>query len=61
MLLIVPEPMEFAEQDWFLNCTVELETGLNPRELLAAALRIEESLGCRRSPDTGVSSSRRNY
>src|SRR5207248_4506677 len=34
------EPVEMARQPWFLNCAVELETELMPRQLLAALLDI---------------------
>jgi len=39
------EPVDYTEQPWFLNVVVEAETGLSPRELLEAALRIEQDLG----------------
>ena len=38
------EPVEFTQQPWFLNCAVELETELTPRELLQEILRIEREL-----------------
>ena len=39
------EPVEFREQDWFLNSVVEGETKLEPEELLTVLLGIERSLG----------------
>ena len=42
------EPVEMARQPWFLNCAVELETELMPRQLLAALLDIERNMGRQR-------------
>jgi 2-amino-4-hydroxy-6-hydroxymethyldihydropteridine diphosphokinase len=39
------EPVDFREQDWFLNCVVEAQTELGPAELMDALLQIERSLG----------------
>jgi 2-amino-4-hydroxy-6-hydroxymethyldihydropteridine diphosphokinase len=39
------EPVELRAQDWFLNCVVEVETNLQPRELMQALLKIERSMG----------------
>lgn len=39
------EPVEFHEQDWFLNLAAEAETQLTPQQLLQAILRIEKELG----------------
>ena len=39
------EPVGMEQQDWFVNCAVALETGLSPRELLAALQEIEHSMG----------------
>ena len=47
------EPVEFIEQPWFLNCSVELETALPPRELLNALLAIEHALGRERVQPKG--------
>jgi len=50
------EPVEIeGEQPWFLNCAVLLETELSPRDLLDAALALEQTMGRRR---TGVRSAR---
>jgi 2-amino-4-hydroxy-6-hydroxymethyldihydropteridine diphosphokinase len=42
------EPVEVREQDWFLNAVVEVETDLEPQQLMAALLAIEQSMGRRR-------------
>ena len=47
------EPVEFADQPWFLNCAVELETELAPRQLLNALLAIEQGMGRRRIQPKG--------
>lgn len=47
------EPVEFTEQDWFLNCVVEAETDWKPRELMDALLDIERSLGRERRVPKG--------
>jgi 2-amino-4-hydroxy-6-hydroxymethyldihydropteridine diphosphokinase len=39
------EPLEMADQPWFLNAVVEVETGLEPAALLARARAIEIGLG----------------
>jgi 2-amino-4-hydroxy-6-hydroxymethyldihydropteridine diphosphokinase len=39
------EPVDFLAQPWFLNCVVEAETSLVPRQLLHALQGIERSLG----------------
>src|SRR5215472_14193892 len=39
------EPLEIREQPWFLNCAVEAETELSPRELMDVLLGIERSMG----------------
>jgi 2-amino-4-hydroxy-6-hydroxymethyldihydropteridine diphosphokinase len=42
------EPVEMREQDWFLNGVVEIQTALQPQELMAALLAIEQSMGRQR-------------
>ena len=42
------EPLDVRDQGWFLNCVVEAETELMPRQLLEAVAEIERSLGRRR-------------
>lgn len=44
------EPVDVRGAGWFLNCVVEAETELMPRQLMNALLAIERSLGRRRSP-----------
>lgn len=39
------EPVDFRDQDWFLNCVVEAQTDLEPAEIMDALLQIERSLG----------------
>ena len=43
------EPLEIRDQAWFLNCAVEAETELDPRQLLETLLEIEIEMGRRRS------------
>lgn len=47
------EPVEFTEQPWFVNCAVELETGLSPRKLLNGMLAIEHAMGRERLQPKG--------
>jgi 2-amino-4-hydroxy-6-hydroxymethyldihydropteridine diphosphokinase len=42
------EPVDLREQPWFLNCVVEGETDLMPRQLLHVLLEIEEGQGRKR-------------
>ncbi|MCU1283891.1 MAG: 2-amino-4-hydroxy-6-hydroxymethyldihydropteridine pyrophosphokinae [Acidobacteriales bacterium] len=39
------EPMEIKEQNWFLNCVVELRTEMSAAELLEGLLQIEREMG----------------
>lgn len=39
------EPVGYEDQPWFHNCAAELETGLQPYELLAVLQGIENELG----------------
>jgi 2-amino-4-hydroxy-6-hydroxymethyldihydropteridine diphosphokinase len=39
------EPVDYLEQDWFLNCVVEGETALMARELLQGLRQIEKKMG----------------
>lgn len=41
-------PVDYLEQPWFLNCVVEGETELAPRELLEKLQGIENKLGSRK-------------
>jgi len=42
------EPVDFLAQPWFLNCVVEAETSLMPRQLLHALQGIERAFGSRK-------------
>jgi len=47
------EPVDMVSQEWFLNCAVEAETELLPRELMEAILDIERLLGRERRVPRG--------
>ncbi len=47
------EPVEFTEQDWFLNCAVALETEETPAQLMAGLLQIEGEMGRKRIQKKG--------
>lgn len=47
------EPVDTVAQEWFLNCVVEAETDLAPRELMQVLLEIERSLGRERRVPKG--------
>ena len=47
------EPMEVANQPWFLNCAVSLKTKLMPRQFLSRMLKIEQEMGRHRSLPKG--------
>jgi 2-amino-4-hydroxy-6-hydroxymethyldihydropteridine diphosphokinase len=47
------EPMEMADQPWFLNCAAELETELMPKQFIAAVLDIERAMGRKRTKKKG--------
>ena len=47
------EPVEMREQAWFLNCVVEAETELMPRQLMRRLLGIERGLGRKRRVPKG--------
>ncbi len=42
------EPVDLIAQPWFLNCAVEAETSLEPRQLLEALQTIEHQLGSKK-------------
>jgi 2-amino-4-hydroxy-6-hydroxymethyldihydropteridine diphosphokinase len=42
------EPVDFLAQPWFLNCVVEAETSLAPRQLLEELQAIERKLGSKK-------------
>ncbi len=47
------EPVEIREQAWFLNCAIEVETDMPPRQFMSALLEIELLLGRRREAKYG--------
>jgi len=47
------EPVDFLAQPWFLNCVVEAETSLAPRQLLDEMQAIERKLGSRKPVPRG--------
>lgn len=47
------EPVEFADQAWFLNCAVALETTKTPGPLMATLLSIERKMGRTRTQHKG--------
>jgi 2-amino-4-hydroxy-6-hydroxymethyldihydropteridine diphosphokinase len=51
--LYVTEPLEIRNQPWFLNCVLEAETRLMPRDLLALLRSIEAAAGRRRTVHSG--------
>jgi len=42
------EPVDFHAQPWFLNCVIEAETLLEPRQLLEGLQAIERQLGSKK-------------
>ena len=51
--LYATEPVGFGPQHWFLNCAVEAETELMPRQLLRATQQVEREMGRRRMVRNG--------
>ncbi|MGA9640021.1 MAG: 2-amino-4-hydroxy-6-hydroxymethyldihydropteridine diphosphokinase [Terriglobales bacterium] len=47
------QPVELADQPWFLNCALAIETCRSPRDLLNFALAIEAGMGRLRLRDKG--------
>ena len=39
------EPVDYEEQDWFINCVAKIETTLNPFQLLTQLKAIERNAG----------------
>ena len=39
------EPVDFADQAWFLNCAVAMESLVSPERMMAELLRLERKLG----------------
>lgn len=44
------DPVDFLEQDWFINLAISIETTLEPAELMNELQQIEESAGRKRGP-----------
>jgi len=47
------EPVDLRAQSWFLNCVLEAETDLMPRQLLRVLQEIERALGRKRLVRSG--------
>ena len=47
------EPVEMTEQDWFVNCALELRTTLTAPVLMRRVLEIERSMGRERTQAKG--------
>ncbi len=47
------EPVDLRTQSWFLNCVLEAETALMPRQLLRVLQEIERALGRKRLVRSG--------
>ena len=47
------EPVGYADQPWFLNCAVKLNTEKMPRQLLSRILDVEQKMGRRRIQKNG--------
>ena len=47
------EPVDFKNQDWFLNQVISAETLLEPGHLLACCLKVEQTLGRERTVPKG--------
>ncbi|MDD3013635.1 MAG: 2-amino-4-hydroxy-6-hydroxymethyldihydropteridine diphosphokinase [Candidatus Gastranaerophilales bacterium] len=45
------EPVGYNDQEWFVNAILEIETTLEPNDLLKECLRVENQLGRKRHPD----------
>jgi 2-amino-4-hydroxy-6-hydroxymethyldihydropteridine diphosphokinase len=43
------EPLDYTDQEWFLNAAVKIETDLAPLQLLARLQAVQKSLGRRES------------
>jgi 2-amino-4-hydroxy-6-hydroxymethyldihydropteridine diphosphokinase len=51
--LYLTEPVGDVEQEWFLNCVVEMQTDVDPKKLLASFKSIERKLGRTKSVKNG--------
>lgn len=45
------EPVGYKDQEWFVNAVLQVETSLEPKELLRECQRIEKQLGRIRHPE----------
>lgn len=43
--LYYTEPIGYEDQDWFVNCVVEIKTSLTPREVFYRCKAIEKAMG----------------
>lgn len=39
------EPVDYLDQDWFVNCVIKIETDLDPLNLLSILKSVEQSAG----------------
>jgi 2-amino-4-hydroxy-6-hydroxymethyldihydropteridine diphosphokinase len=51
--LYLTEPVGYSDQDWFLNCVVEVETDVDPKMLLSSLKSIERKLGRKKTQTNG--------
>jgi 2-amino-4-hydroxy-6-hydroxymethyldihydropteridine diphosphokinase len=51
--LYLTEPVGDTEQEWFLNCVVEIETKLDPGHLLSFLKSIERTFGRKKTKKNG--------
>ena len=47
------EPVDFIDQEWFLNCAVALESSADTEQLMSAILNIEQLMGRQRIQPKG--------
>ena len=47
------EPVDFAQQAWFLNCAAAVESCLSPERMMAELLRMERKMGRERIHSKG--------
>ncbi|MBI5286753.1 MAG: 2-amino-4-hydroxy-6-hydroxymethyldihydropteridine diphosphokinase [Deltaproteobacteria bacterium] len=51
--LYTTEPWGYVDEDWFVNCVVQVETPLDPYSLLRTTQLIEDRLGRKRGGSVG--------
>jgi dihydroneopterin aldolase/2-amino-4-hydroxy-6-hydroxymethyldihydropteridine diphosphokinase len=51
--LYLTEPIGFPDQDWFLNCVIQIETNADPQTLLSNIKSIEQKLGRKKTIQNG--------